>query len=108
MSAGDRGRWANAGNLLSQSARFLLKQEQASAIIDEVEAVVRAEWHRALSAQGVSKRDIDAVKDAFAYPGFRLEGEQQVEAAVPDAPPPSNRGRPAHRRASQRKHRKVS
>jgi serine/threonine-protein kinase HipA len=108
MSAGDRGRWANAGNLLSQSARFLLKRKHASAIIDEVEAVVRAEWHRTLSAQGVSKRDIDAVKDAFAYPGFRLEGEQEVEAVVPDAPPSSNQRRPAPKRASQRKHRKGS
>jgi serine/threonine-protein kinase HipA len=107
MSAGDRGRWANAGNLLSQSARFLLKQERASAIIDEVEAVVRAEWHRTLSAQGVSQRDVDALRGAFAYPGFRLEGEQRAEAVVPDAPP-SDQRRPAPRRASQRKRRKAS
>jgi serine/threonine-protein kinase HipA len=103
MSAGDRGRWANADNLLSQSARFLLKREQASAIIDEVEAVVRAEWHRTLSAQGVSKRDINALKGAFAYPGFRLQGEQSVESVVPDRAPPSDQRRPAPRRASQRK-----
>jgi serine/threonine-protein kinase HipA len=106
MAAGDRGRWANAGNLLSQSARFLLRQEQASAIIDEVEAVVRAEWYRTLNAQGVSKQDIEVLKGAFAYPGFRLEGEQP--AVVADALPPSDQRRPAPRRASQRKRRKAS
>jgi serine/threonine-protein kinase HipA len=31
MAAGDQGRWANAGNLLSQGERFLLSRDEASA-----------------------------------------------------------------------------
>jgi serine/threonine-protein kinase HipA len=110
MDCGDLGRWANAANLLSQSARFLLKREQAGAIIDEVEAVVRSGWYRTLKAQGVSKQDIETLKGAFAYPGFRLEGEQPVEAVVPEAvsPSPSVGRTPAPRRTPQRKRKKAS
>lgn len=109
MACGDLGRWANAGNLLSQSARFLLTPEEATAIIDEVEAVVRAEWYRTLKAQGVSEQDSEMLKGAFAYPGFRLEREQPVEAVLADAaPPPSAARRPAPRRSSTRKRKKAS
>src|SRR5205085_2650814 len=41
MECGDVGRFANADNLLSQSARFLLEPAQASAVIDAMEAQVR-------------------------------------------------------------------
>ena len=72
MDCGDRGRWANAGNLLSQSARFLLSPGQAGALIDEVEAVVKASWYPTLRAHGVSEQDCTMLSGAFAYPGFRL------------------------------------
>jgi hypothetical protein len=108
MAAGDLGRWANAGNLLSQSARFLLKADQARAIIDQVENVVRSEWYRTLKAQGVSEQDAETLKGAFAYPGFRLEGGQPPEAVIADAgPAPSIDRKPAPRRVSNRK-RKAS
>jgi len=35
MSGGDAGRFANASNLLSQSARFLLREEQAISMIQK-------------------------------------------------------------------------
>jgi serine/threonine-protein kinase HipA len=108
MSAGDRGRWANAGNLFSQSARFLLKADEAIAIIDQVEKVVRSQWYRVMKAQGVSEQDSETLKGAFAYPGFRLEVEQPVEAVVVDPAPPSEQRRPAPRRASLRKRKKAS
>ncbi|MCZ7593719.1 MAG: HipA domain-containing protein [Hyphomicrobium sp.] len=110
MTAGDRGRWANAGNLLSQSARFLLSHDEASAIIDEVETVVGSEWYRTLKGQGVSEQDAETLKGAFAYPGFRLAGEQPVEAVVPEAtaPSPSVSRKPAPRKASTRKRKKAS
>ena len=73
MVAGDDGRWANAGNLLSQSARFLLSRDAASAIIDELETVVRSEWYRTMKSAGVSEQDAETLRGAFAYPGFRLE-----------------------------------
>ena len=109
MACGDQGRWANAGNLLSQSARFLLTPDKANAIIDEVETVVKSAWYRTLKAQGVSEQDAETLKGAFAYPGFRLAGEQPAGAVVADlAPPPSDMPKPAPRRASTRKRKKAS
>lgn len=74
MACGDLGRWANAGNLLSQCARFQLSLDEANAIIDEVEKVVKGAWYKTLKGQGVSEQDAEALKGAFAYPGFRIEG----------------------------------
>lgn len=109
MACGDLGRWANAGNMLSQSARFLLTMDEANAIIDEVEAVVTSNRYKTLKGQGVSEQDAETLKGAFAYPGFRLEGGQGPGAAAPDqAMLPSDRPKPAPRRASTRKKRKAS
>jgi serine/threonine-protein kinase HipA len=72
MSCGDHGRWANADNMLSQCARFLLSPADAAAIVGEVETVVAANWYRTLKAQGVSEPDAHTLKGAFLYPGFRL------------------------------------
>lgn len=38
MACGDAGRFANAENLLSQSARFLLDAGEARALIDAMQA----------------------------------------------------------------------
>ena len=76
MACGDAGRFANAGNLLSQSARFLLEPVQATAMIDAMEAQVHSTWHATARAAGVSERDCEAIQRAFAYPGFRQPSEQ--------------------------------
>lgn len=75
MTCGDLGRWANASNLLSQSARFLLKSPEAESIVAELERIVSADWYGTLRAAGVSERDAEQLRGAFAYPGFRLAGE---------------------------------
>lgn len=72
MTVGDLGRRATAENSLSQSARFLLDQNEAQAIVDEMEAQVAATWYHTARAQGVSEGDCDLISGAFAYPGFRL------------------------------------
>jgi len=72
MTCGDYGRYANAANLLSQCARFHLKHEEAKAIIDTMEAQVKATWYETARREGVSERDCEAIRTAFAYPGFRL------------------------------------
>lgn len=72
MSCGDAGRFANAENLLSQSARFLLEQDHAEKIVSEMEARVRATWYDIARAEGVSERDCEQISGAFVYPGFRL------------------------------------
>lgn len=72
LICGDRGRYANAGNLLSQCARFLLDSEDAEAIIAEMEGTVRNAWYEVARSEGVSEQDCDAIQGAFAYEGFQL------------------------------------
>ena len=71
MACGDAGRVANADNLLSQSARFLLKREEAEAITATMEGQVQDSWYATAREAGVSERDCDRIASAFAYPGFR-------------------------------------
>jgi hypothetical protein len=54
MECGDAGRYANAENLLSQSARFLLDLGEARALVDAMEAQVRGSWYAIARAAGVS------------------------------------------------------
>lgn len=71
MTAGDLGRWANARNLISQAPRFLISPAEASRIVDDMEALVRARWYEIARACGVSEADCATMAGAFAYPGFR-------------------------------------
>ena len=72
MACGDMGRYANAQNMLSQCARFHLKTEEASVIIDTMENLVKASWHSIARRAGVTEADCETISGAFAYPGFRL------------------------------------
>ncbi|MFT3779357.1 MAG: HipA domain-containing protein [Ottowia sp.] len=71
MECGDAGRFANAENLLSQSARFLLDADEARAVVDAMETQVRSSWYAVARAAGVPERDCEKIATAFAYPGFR-------------------------------------
>ena len=59
--------------LLSQSPRFLLKQEDARKIIDEMEIYIRSAWYSVVRGAGVSERDCEQITGAFTYIGFRLK-----------------------------------
>ncbi len=72
LVCGDAGRYANAQNLLTQSARFLLDPGEAVTMIDEMERRVKSEWYAVARGAGVSERDCRAIAGAFAYPGFRF------------------------------------
>jgi len=72
MSCGNAGRYANAENMLSQSARFLLSREEAAGIIASMKENVRGNWYSTARAQGVSERDCGLISGAFAYEGFDL------------------------------------
>ena len=72
LTVGDLGRWANAGNALSQAARFLLPPDGATALVDQLEDVVKAEWYPVCRGAGVTERDCRVISGAFAYPGFRI------------------------------------
>ena len=78
LECGDKGRYANAGNFLTRSARFLLDRDQATAIIDQMEERVRGGWFSIARAAGVSDRDCALISGAFAYPGFR-QGEATAD-----------------------------
>lgn len=75
MECGDAGRLANAANLLSQSARFLLDRTDAATLIDTMEARVSGQWYETARAAGVSERDCERIASAFVYPGFRQPRE---------------------------------
>jgi serine/threonine-protein kinase HipA len=102
LDCGDLGRWANASNLLSQCPRFLLTRDAATAIIDEVETVVKSQWYPTMRAAGVNERDCKMLSGAFVYPGFRSVPEDRKSKSVVHAAPPSER-KPPMRKASQRK-----
>jgi serine/threonine-protein kinase HipA len=79
MICGDQGRFANARNLLSQSARFLLSDEEARSIVETMKDRVKGAWYETARAAGVSEKDCERIEAAFAYPGFDLEQLQPAD-----------------------------
>ena len=71
LSCGDRGRYANADNLLTQHSRFLLDRDHGAATIQAMERVVRERWYSIARAEGTTERDCERISGAFVYPGFR-------------------------------------
>ncbi|MDP3100346.1 MAG: HipA domain-containing protein [Phenylobacterium sp.] len=70
---GDAGRIATAENLISQSPRFLLKPDEAAAIIADMEQRVASTWYDVARSAGVNAPDCELISGAFVYPGFRPE-----------------------------------
>ena len=77
LSCGDLGRYAHAGNLLSQCARFLLSHDEARSIVDTMEKMVKEQWYPIARKEGVTEKDCEAISSAFAYDGFRLNLSSQ-------------------------------
>jgi serine/threonine-protein kinase HipA len=73
MICGDEGRFANAKNLLSQSARFLLSSDDANAIVAAMRDRVKGTWYEVARSVGVSEKDCQRISGAFAYPDFDLD-----------------------------------
>lgn len=73
---GDGGRNATAQNLISQSLRFLLKTDEAAAIVADIEHRVASTWYAVARAAGVSTTDCELISGAFVYPGFRPQPPQ--------------------------------
>jgi serine/threonine-protein kinase HipA len=73
MDCGDQGRYANAGNILSQHARFLLDKDEAQQIIDNMREQVEKTWYSTVRGAGVSEKDAETISGAFVYPGFSLQ-----------------------------------
>lgn len=79
LICGDAGRYANAKNLLTQSARFLLQDDEAKRIVLAMRDRVKATWYDVARAEGVSEKDCGRISGAFAYPGFDLDGAPPAE-----------------------------
>jgi len=69
LVCGDQGRFANAQNILSQHARFLLQKNEAEKIIADTREHV-GRWYDTVRACGVSENDAETIRGAFIYPGF--------------------------------------
>jgi len=72
MDCGDMGRYANAKNILSQRARFLLEESEAEKIVNDMRDQVGSTWYNTVRACGVTEKDADTIRGAFVYPGFSL------------------------------------
>jgi serine/threonine-protein kinase HipA len=70
MSCGTAGRYANRRNLLSQHGRFLLSEEEATALLDHIVEIVENQWRPIMRGAGVSDLDCEAISTAFLYGGF--------------------------------------
>jgi serine/threonine-protein kinase HipA len=70
LDCGDLGRFANAKNLHSQHARFLLGADEAKSIIDDIAALVKSQWYTVCRASGVNEADAGKIASAFVYEGF--------------------------------------
>lgn len=70
MDCGRFGRVARRDNLVSQAARFGLREDEASAVIDEMKGVVQRHWRTEVQRQGGSELDCHVIEPAFVYPGF--------------------------------------
>lgn len=73
LVCGDMGRYAHADNLRSQSARFLVSADEGKAIIERMEQTVKERWYEIARREGVSEKDCETIRGAFAYEGFRLK-----------------------------------
>ena len=73
LICGDAGRYANAQNLLTQAARFLLSDDEAGKIVATMKERVKSSWYEVARKLGVSEKDCERISGAFAYPGFDLE-----------------------------------
>lgn len=69
MECGDLGRFANARNIVSQHARFLLEKSEAQKIVSDTRNQVE-KWYDTVRGCGVSESDAETIHGAFLYPGF--------------------------------------
>lgn len=84
LIAGDQGRYANARNLLSQAARFLLTQPEADKIIGDMKVRIQTTWLQVARGAGVTEQDCERIATCFVYPGFDLVGaDEEAQRRAP-------------------------
>ncbi len=73
MICGRLGRRARRANLISAADRFDFTVAEASAVIDQMVTVVRANWEGEVRRQGGTNADCGAISPAFLHEGFEYE-----------------------------------
>lgn len=73
LDCGDWGRDAHAEDLHSQCERFLVRSDNAKAMIGRMEKTVKDHWYKTARRGGVSEKDCATIAGAFVYEGFRLK-----------------------------------
>lgn len=73
LTCGRYGRYANQENLLSAASQFLLSQEEALRIIDDMHRIIKQGWYATARSAGVTVSDCDKIQSAFLYDGFFYE-----------------------------------
>jgi len=81
MVCGQFGRRAQRINLISQAPRFGLAREEAHGVIDEIVAIVRAEWEAELFRHGGTAADRATIAPAFVDEGFEYEAVEANPSA---------------------------
>lgn len=77
MACGSFGRVANKENLLTACNRFLLTEENARLIIDEMVHTIQTQWDACLFRAGASDADCKSVSGARLYDGFFYNFERK-------------------------------
>jgi serine/threonine-protein kinase HipA len=70
MTCGNFRRYANKANLVSGHGRFLLSEEEATAIFDKITETVRTQWRTEMRRAAVNDKDCEAISRAFLYEGL--------------------------------------
>ena len=72
LIVGEYGALAARENLLSRADVFQLTRPEANDMVDEVQQVVRTQWHACIADRDVSAADIAKVAECFDPPSFEI------------------------------------
>lgn len=82
MRCGRAGTIARRQNILASSGVFGLSAEEATAIIDAMQATVATEWEGDVRRHGGTNGDVAAISAAFGNPGFEYDVEFPISPGV--------------------------
>lgn len=78
MRCGRAGTIARRQNIIASAAVFGLTAAEATEVIDELQAVIAANWERDVRRHGATDADVAAIASAFGNPGFEYEVDVPV------------------------------
>lgn len=82
MRCGPAGTVARRQNMVAASGTFGLTRDEATAIVDHMQAMVTAGWEGDVRRCGATVADVAAIAAAFGNPGFEYDVPLDASAAV--------------------------